>query len=488
MSVGPEPDSTIASVTPAPARDGATGHGTPVGVTSGVTSGVTETRVGLQGIYTAQRQVFAYELLYRSGRANHAQLSGRLEHDRATAQVIGTTFAEFGVEDLAGGRRLFLNATRSFFTGELPLPFDSEGVVLELLETVEVDHLVMAGLHALKRRGFEIAVDDFDGELSRVPAVLHADYVKIDLEATAERLPQVIALVRRVNPKAVVLVERVETEEQFTTCQDLNVDLYQGYLLHRPDVVQRQTLSPEHLTCVQLLALLTDLETPVEQVLEHLSSDPGLSVRVLTTVSSAAYAPRGGVTSLRQAVVMLGRQELLGWITLLLLAHSGSVGVQEETITWIFTRAEACRLLTPTQPDAGFTVGLLSGAAEALGFDPGELTRGCRLQPQVRDALVLGAGPLGAAVDAVRAHAATLEQNHSPAGDVGNGSRVETAEVMSVLTKTLVSHQNPGNDQPAGGSVVEAATGVAALAELDVVSRSYLKALVTARARTRRLM
>lgn len=374
----------------------------------GVTTGVGAVWVGVQAICTAQREVYGYELLHRTGPTNRAELVGAVEHERATAQVIAAAFGEFGTEELAGGRRLFINLTRSFVTGQLPLPFAAEGVVLELLETVDVDHWVMSGLRNLKRRGFAIAVDDFDGETERVPAVALADYVKIDLHVSGDRLLDVIALVERVNPTAVVVVERVETEEQFEACRAAGADLFQGYLFHRPDVLTRPVLDSSHLNCVQLIALLSDRDAPVERVLDLLSADPGLSVRVLKTVSSAAYAPRGGITSLQQAIVLLGRRELLNWAVLVLLKGSGSARVPQQTLTWIFTRAEACRLLLPADPEAASTVGLLSAAAEALGFDLGELTRGCTLQPAVHAALTSATGVLGTCLDAVRLHEDSL--------------------------------------------------------------------------------
>lgn len=364
--------------------------------------------LGLQAVHTAEREVFGYELLHRSGAANRARLTGEAEHDRATAQVVAAVFGEFGVEDLSGGRPLFLNATRSFFSGQVQLPFPPGHVVLELPQHVDVDRRLMVGLGDLRRKGFPIAVDDFDGEVSRVPAVVHADYVKVDLHATAERLPEVVDLVRKVNPGAVLVVERVETQAQFDVCRDLGVDLFQGYLLHRPEVLQRQTLTPSHLTCAQLVALLADTDADVGQVVDLLAQDPALSLRVLKTVSSAAHAPRGGITSLRQAVVMLGRRELMSWVLLVLLAGSGSARVPDDTLTWIFTRAEACRALRPTAAEPAFTVGLLSAAAEALAFDPVELTRGCALDASVRDALVTAGGPLGAVLTTVRDHEALV--------------------------------------------------------------------------------
>src|SRR6266702_2147889 len=49
----------------------------------------------------------------------------------ATVAVINNTFAEFGLADLAGELPCFVNLTRDFLTGRLPLPFGPEHAVLE---------------------------------------------------------------------------------------------------------------------------------------------------------------------------------------------------------------------------------------------------------------------------------------------------------------------------------------------------------------------
>lgn len=47
----------------------------------------------------------------------------------------------------------------------------------------------------------------------------------------------------------------------------------------------------------------------------------------------------------------------------------------EDTLTWIFSRAETCRSLCRGLAEPAFRVGLISAAAQALGFDLAELVR-----------------------------------------------------------------------------------------------------------------
>jgi EAL and modified HD-GYP domain-containing signal transduction protein len=107
--------------------------------------------VGRQPIYGRQLELYAYELLYRSGDVDFADFA---DGDRATSQVLLNTFSEFGLERVVGGNLAFVNLTRGFITGEYPLPVPRTRVVLEVLENVVPDEAVLEGLRRLRRQGF----------------------------------------------------------------------------------------------------------------------------------------------------------------------------------------------------------------------------------------------------------------------------------------------------------------------------------------------
>ncbi|WP_432488434.1 EAL and HDOD domain-containing protein [Kineococcus sp. SYSU DK018] len=359
---------------------------------------VSTVRVGRQGIYDGERDLVAYELLFRAHGGTTADLSSGAEQDHATSQVISATFGDFGVEQIAGDKPLFINLTRGFFTGELPVPCSPRQVVLELLEDVEVDEELLTGLDRLQAQGYRIAVDDFDGEESRLPAVARAEYVKVDLAATGERFEEVVALVRRHNPSALVIVERVEDDAEFERCAAAGCDLFQGYGLQHPVTLESVSLTPSQLVCLRLVRALTGSDAPIGEIEQLVSSDPGLSLRVLRTVSSAGYSTQE-VSSLRQAIVLLGRRQLCSWVVLMLLG--GVTSVDTESLTTVLARAAACARLVPTDADVAYTVGLLSGVATVLGLAEDELVETTGVALSVRAALLEGRGDVGRALRAV---------------------------------------------------------------------------------------
>src|SRR6187402_2648266 len=92
--------------------------------------------VGRQPIYDRAGDVFAYELLFRD--AAGATMAAK-RSAQATSQVMVAAFTEFGLDQLVGSKACFINVTKEFLVGELPVPFGSDQAVLEVVETVEVD-------------------------------------------------------------------------------------------------------------------------------------------------------------------------------------------------------------------------------------------------------------------------------------------------------------------------------------------------------------
>jgi EAL and modified HD-GYP domain-containing signal transduction protein len=363
---------------------------------------VRNVRVGRQGIYRADRSLVAYELLFRA----HGDESrdGQVAGERATSQVIASTFGTFGLDNISDGRPVFINFTRAFLTGVIPIPVEPERVVIEVVEDVVVDQELMLGLGQLKQQGYRVAVDSYSGDVERAAMLEIADYVKIDANGTSPlMLP---GLVQRVHEHGATLVAAdVQDAEAFERCRKLGFELFQGSHLQRPTVLERRTLSPSQLICVRLLNDLADPEAPVGRIEQMVGSDPGLTLRLLRTANSAALSLNREVTSLRQALVLIGPRRLRSWVVLTLL-EGGTTTSSSDDLWSVLARAFTCQRLGAPQADLAFTVGLLSGAAELLGVDPVQVADGAGVGTEARSALLDGEGAAGRALTAVLAHEA----------------------------------------------------------------------------------
>lgn len=361
---------------------------------------VRHVRVGRQGLYDARRQLVAYELLFRAADAGSPEEEQAGE--QATSQVIASTFGTFGLDNISDGKPVFINFTRAFLTGVIPLPVEPDRVVLEVVQNVSVDRELLMGLSELRSHGYRIAVHDHGGHIDRSPLLELADFVKIDVNSVPPIvLPGLVQVCRGAG--ATLAARGVDDPETFERCDNLDFELFQGPLLQRPVVLERRTLSPSQLICARLLNDLADAEAPIARIEHMVGSDPGLTLRLLRTANSAASGTQREITSLRQALVLIGPRRLRSWVVLTLL-EGGLQSTTSDDLWRVLARAFACQKLATAQEDLAFTVGLLSGAADLLGTDPQTVAEGAGVGEETMHALIDGQGAAGKALRAVLGH------------------------------------------------------------------------------------
>lgn len=198
--------------------------------------------VGRQGIFAGSGDLHGHEFLYRAGHEHTLRVdrwSARAQ-DRATQKVLEATFTACGALTVESQTLLFINFTRSFLVGALPVPPLPSHLVIEVVESVPADAAVVAGVARLREDGFKIALDDFVGLESQLALLPYADYVKIDRRDLEERGPRLVDLAR--SHGATLVAERLETVADQHTCRALGFDLFQGNLLEAAQVIERAAL------------------------------------------------------------------------------------------------------------------------------------------------------------------------------------------------------------------------------------------------------
>jgi c-di-GMP-related signal transduction protein len=190
-----------------------------------------------QPIFSSSRIVFGYELLFRSGPENFFDGS---QPDLACASATDSLFL-FGIERLTQGRRAFINCTRQFLIRDFAAMLPKDRVVLEILESVQPDDQVLAACRRLKQAGFLLALDDFVDSPEWGPLLPLADFIKVDVLATAPE--EQLRLAREFSGKnAHLLAEKVESYEVFERTLGWGYSYFQGYFFSRPQMLSHHDI------------------------------------------------------------------------------------------------------------------------------------------------------------------------------------------------------------------------------------------------------
>lgn len=351
--------------------------------------------IARQPILDRGGNTYGYELLFRSTEKN--AYDPTVAGDTATARVLVDTIVEVGLNSIVGPTMAFINLTQRFLECPDMLDILEPGrCVLEVLEDVEVTDAVVDGVNALRDKGHVIALDDFvDAEqFERLLPLVHI--IKYDI---TQHSMNELANYRLKDAQAgrLSLAERVETLEEFEALSAAGFHYYQGYYFAKPRMISGTKLPQNKVAILQLLAQINNPASSIDDLAETLSHDVGLSVRTLKYVNSPICAMNSEVSSIRHAAVLLGREPIRNWVTLLVM--TGMDDKPPELTKMALTRARFCQLYAQHQDldnDAMyFTIGLLSLLGVLLDTELETALDQVSISSDMRDQLTKGEGEGG---------------------------------------------------------------------------------------------
>ena len=355
--------------------------------------------LGRQPILDRDQRLYAYELLFRSGSRNAADVTCGVH---ATATVIANAFSELGVEAALGSHRGFINVDENFLFSDMLELLPRHAVVLEILETVPPTPAVIERCIALRAAGFTLALDDviqLEPEFAELLALV--EIVKVDIQPLSRI--QLMQLVMKLKPMGKqLLAEKVDSREQMEQCLKLGFTLFQGYYFAKPTIISGKKLDHSQLSLMKLMGLLL-ADASTTEIEAALKPEPGLTVNLLRMTNSVGAGCTERITSLGHAITVLGRRQLQRWLQLLVFASGNQNGSCNPLLLLAATRGRLMELLAAElRPgegafaDQAFMVGIMSLMPALVGLSVTEIVAPLGLTADVRDALCDGTGPLGA--------------------------------------------------------------------------------------------
>jgi EAL and modified HD-GYP domain-containing signal transduction protein len=296
-----------------------------------------QTFVARQAVFDRENRVVAYELLFRTAQGTNASVRS---DGTATWHVAASAFLDIGMEYVVKGKRALLNTTRDVLLDDRLLALPPSIVGLEILETVEPDQEVLQACTRLKERGYLLALDDYTGDERSAPLLALADWVKVDFRALPRgRLEEVTRDLLGAGKR--LLAEKVETEEERNLAAAARYELFQGYFLHRPNIVSGRSIPAGQLVKLQLLTAVSSPECTLEKVEGIVQRDLGLSYKLVRYANSPLFGGRRATTSLRQCLLRLGEREVRRWVAMALLPQIAT-GAAPELVESALIRARMC--------------------------------------------------------------------------------------------------------------------------------------------------
>jgi c-di-GMP-related signal transduction protein len=340
-----------------------------------------------QPIFNSERVVYGYELLYRSGAGNY--------YDAPSVDMASASTADnlllFGIDRLTPSCRSFINCTRDFLVRDFATMLPKDRVVLEMLETIEIDDEVLAACRRLKQFGYLLALDDFLDRPEWQPMVALADFIKVDLLATSA--DDQLRLVQTYAPMKIrLLAEKVETYDDFHRTRQWGYTYFQGFFFSRPEMLSRRDIPANKLNYLLVLQAVNREQMDIEDISHRIKAEASLSFRLLRYLNSPAFPLIVEVHSIPHALSLLGERGVRKWVSMIAVACMAE-GKPAELVALPLTRARFCELLgirsgKPESASNLFLLGLLSAMDAILDMPMSDVLREISIGEDIRNALL----------------------------------------------------------------------------------------------------
>lgn len=302
--------------------------------------------IGKQPILNKYEQVIAYELLYRNKNLNEFP---NIDQDTATIDVIINAFFTFGIDKLTENKPCFINFSETLIMHDFLIQLDPANIVIEILETVEITEELIKRIKELKLLGFKIALDDFVYNPTNTfysKLLPYVDIIKIDfLHTEKQNRLQFEKVMQKSYPYITLLAEKVETRKEYEDAVVAGYTLFQGYFFEQPKIVTSKDIEANTVNYFQIMSFLRTDEPDIDEIAETIERDISLTYKLLKLVNTSNTKIRSNITSIRQAIMMLGLMELQKWIYLLAVRSDESIIPNNELLQISLFRSKVCEML-----------------------------------------------------------------------------------------------------------------------------------------------
>lgn len=192
-------------------------------------------KIARQKIVDTDMNVVAYEVLYRNGRYE----LGKDDDDKITLDVIEASFSKVGYSNMTRNQeRLTFNFAHGELLRNISESLAPQNVIIEILESVEINSELIQTLKSLKEKGFVIALDDFKVELVMDEEIYnYVDIIKVDFLYSSIKERRKIEKLKEEFPHIVLLAEKIENEIEYCRAIESGYTLFQGYFISKPEVI-----------------------------------------------------------------------------------------------------------------------------------------------------------------------------------------------------------------------------------------------------------
>jgi len=296
--------------------------------------------------------------------------------------------ALYGVGRLAAGQWGFVNCSTDMLLADLFEALPPAMTVLEIPNHSEPSEKLIRVCANLKKAGFRLALLDFDATQPKNPLIELVNYVKVDAK-NFDLLEWEVAHKQLDSANVAVVANKIDTHQAYHKARTLGLGYFQGFYFCHPELISNGKIPANRIFHVEILRQLFKDPLDLKTLCPLVSQDASLVYRVLRFANSPICAIRHPVTSIQDAIMILG-DATFRRIAALSIQSALTQGHSPELLHMALVRARFCSLAAPLgglDREEQYLLGMLSLLPPMLRVPMETILEELPLRVEIRNAL-----------------------------------------------------------------------------------------------------
>lgn len=353
--------------------------------------------IARQPIRLLAGKIVAYELSFRQTDGQSIAIES---FDTVSARVIINLLVHSDPEKVLGTSGVgFVCVDHTLLNNQLVKILPPERFVIQLNPSTPISETLVARLQEMKKGGYRFAIRDFDCTDETIkkwsPLLKLISYIKIDLASLPSAF-NIAPFIQKLNEMEVsVVAEQIDDDTLLKKATRGTFNLYQGAYWGRPEVLSSTVFGEPSAMIVMSVLRAIKNEREIDDIEAMLKNNPDLATDLLRYLNTPMMGLRHRITSIRHALTTLGRDSLLKWLLLYMIAEATG-GWDNGYMQIAVSRARDMEALAePNDAATAYLTGMIACVVNLYDLSDREVTTIFPLESEIIYAVTKKSGKMG---------------------------------------------------------------------------------------------
>lgn len=313
-------------------------------------------------VFRKNRQLWGYRVrcVDRRGDAAH-----RLPCTGDVSELVSSSSC-MGLEKLLSeGKSLMVDMGQETILKTLFYALPADKSVIRVSEKIRLDNKLLKIIEDLKSDGYRLAVSHYSGndELSGLYKLADILCLKTGGK-NREELTEMIESAGAFTSQ--IMGEQIRDSAHLERCTELGFSLFQGDFFKTPEKISVRKISSNEAARFRLMKIIEEDAPDLEKLAREIQSDVTISLRLLSYLNSATFGFRNRISSIQQAINLLGWENMKKWLRVVVLSDVSKQARAQDLVLLSSQRGKFLERLVQDHdfwgfsPDSMFLLGLFS--------------------------------------------------------------------------------------------------------------------------------